>query len=105
MKGIELSRAFFEQYGRKMIENEFSEYADRIAAGLVGQGSERYGFDDEISRDHDNCAGFCLWISKEDDEKFGFELARAYRHLAGEYMGKHQRKHSVLPFKIRGYNL
>ncbi len=87
MKGIELSRAFFEQYGRKMIENEFSEYADRIAAGLVGQGSERYGFDDEISRDHDNCAGFCLWISKEDDEKFGFELARAYRHLAGEYMG------------------
>ena len=39
MKGIEISRAFYEEYGKPMIEKEFSEYADRIAVGLVGHGS------------------------------------------------------------------
>ena len=60
MKGIELSRRFFEEYGRKMIEDEFGEQKERICAGLVGHGSECFGFDDELSRDHDFTPGFCL---------------------------------------------
>ena len=60
MKGIELARAFYEEYGKPMIERDFAEYSDRIAVGLVGRGSECYGFDDEISTDHDFEAGFCL---------------------------------------------
>ena len=64
IKGLELSRAFFDAYGRTLIETEFAPFADRIAAGLVGPGSERYGFDDGVSEDHDFCAGFCLWISE-----------------------------------------
>lgn len=87
LKGLELSRRFFEAYGRALIEKDFAPFADRIAAGLVGPGSERYGFDDGISEDHDFCAGFCLWLSREDEEKFGFSLAKAYRHLPQEFLG------------------
>ena len=47
MKGMELAKAYFEQYGRKLIEHEFSAYREQIAAGLAGEGSECLGFDDE----------------------------------------------------------
>ncbi len=87
MKGLELSRKYFEQYGLDMLQSKFPEYKDRIAAGLVGQGSERYGFDDEISRDHDFCAGFCLWLEDDDCDKIGFELMKEYNKLADSFLG------------------
>ena len=87
MKGQEISEKFFYEYGLPMIEKEFSEYKDRIAAGLVGHGSECFGFDDEISTDHDFEPGFSLWITAEDERKFGFKLFRAYSRLPKEYMG------------------
>lgn len=87
MKGLEISEKFFYEYGLPMIEKEFSEYKDRIAAGLVGHGSECFGFDDEISTDHDFEPGFSLWITAEDERKFGFKLFRAYSRLPKEYLG------------------
>ena len=87
MKGIELSRKFYEEIGKKMIKEQFSEYEDRIAVGLVGHGSECFGFDDEISQDHDFEPGFCLWITDEDEKKFGFRLFRAYSKLPSEFEG------------------
>ena len=87
MKGLELAEAYYNEYGRKIIEEEFSEYADRIAVGLVGEGSECLGYDDEISVDHDFEPGFCLWITAEDERSFGFKLERAYAKLPKEFMG------------------
>ena len=87
MQGIELSRAFYEEYGKPMLEREFSEYVDRIAVGLVGHGSECLGFDDEISRDHDFEPGFCMWLTENDEEKIGFKLFRSYSKLPSEYNG------------------
>lgn len=87
MNGIELSRLFFEEYGRDMIENEFAPYREKIAVGLIGQGSERYGFDDEYSRDHDFCAGFCIFVDDKTEKEIGFELMSAYRKLPSEFMG------------------
>ncbi len=87
MKGLEISRAFYEQYGKPMLEAQFSDVIDRIAVGLVGQGSECLGFDDEISRDHDFDAGFCLFITEEDERRIGFRLERAYSRLPKEFMG------------------
>ncbi len=87
MQGIEISRAFFEEHGRPMLENEFGEYLDRIAVGMVGHGSECFGFDDEISRDHDFAPAFCLWLTDEDERLFGFKLFRAYSKLPKEFMG------------------
>ena len=87
MKGIELSRAFYEQHGKKMIDEQFAEFKDRIAVGLVGHGSECFGFDDEISQDHDFEPGFCLWLTDEDERQFGFKLFRAYSKLPDEFEG------------------
>jgi hypothetical protein len=87
MKGIDLAREFYEEYGKPMIENDFAEYVDRIAVGIVGHGSECFGFDDDISKDHDFEPGFCIWLTEEDEKDFGFKLFRAYRKLPKEYKG------------------
>lgn len=86
MQGIELSRRYYEEYGIPMIREQFPEYEGRIAVGLAGPGSDCFGFDDEISRDHDFGAGFCLWLTDEDNELFGFRLARAYGRLPRLFM-------------------
>lgn len=89
MKGLEISRRFFEEYGKPMLENEFSEILPFLCAGLVGEGSECFGFDDDISKDHDFEAGFCLFLPGEDkvDRRTAFLLERAYSKLPKEYMG------------------
>lgn len=102
MQGIELSKAFFEKFGRPMLEKEFSEYIDRMAIGLVGHGSECFGFDDEISTDHDFEPGFCIWLTDEDEQKFGFKLFRAYSKLPKEFMGIKCLDKSALGSKEKG---
>ncbi len=102
MQGLEISRAFYEEYGRPMLESEFPEYVDRIAVGLVGHGSECFGFDDEISRDHDFESGFCLWLTEEDEKKIGFKLFRAYSKLPCEFMGLKLKEKSTLGANSKG---
>jgi hypothetical protein len=74
MQGLELAERYFEEHGRPLLAGRFESYQDRIAAGLVGEGSECYGFDDELSRDHDWGPGFCLWLTAADYREFGAEL-------------------------------
>lgn len=89
MKGLELSKAYYEEYGRPMLEGQFPELMKFIAVGLVGSGSERYGFDDDISRDHDFEPGFCIFLPGEEtvDRRSAFLLERAYAKLPKEFMG------------------
>jgi len=89
MKGLEISKAFFEEYGKPMLENEFSSLLPYLSAGLFGSGSECFGFDDEISRDHDFEPGFCIFLPDENtvDRKQAFALERAYAKLPKEFMG------------------
>lgn len=37
LTGIELAKSFYEEYGKDMIHNNFSEYEDKIAVGFVGK--------------------------------------------------------------------
>ena len=81
MKGLEEAKALYEARGAEMIHTQFPELEGRIAVGLAGHGSECFGFDDELSRDHDFEPGFCLWLTDEDDLAFGTRLSHAYREL------------------------
>lgn len=86
--GMQLSKEYWQTYGKQLLElPKFRDYKNRIAAGLVGHGSECYGFDDEISRDHDFGPGFCLWLTDEDYAKIGEDLQAAYNDLPQEYAG------------------
>jgi len=95
MQGLELARKYYETYGIDMIRDNFPDMEDRIAVGIVGNGSECYGYDDEISRDHDYLAGFAMWLTREDEEKIGFPLMRKYHKLPDEFEGITLKKESL----------
>lgn len=85
--GLKLARAYWNEYGKPLIAECYPEYQGRIAAGLVGHGSECYGFDDELSHDHDFGPGFCLWLTDEDYAAIGERLQADYESLPDTFMG------------------
>ena len=89
MNGLELSRAFYEAYGAPMLREQFPALLPLVAVGLVGSGSECFGFDDEVSQDHDFEPGFCIFLPGEDvvDRRSAFQLERAYAKLPKEFEG------------------
>ncbi len=89
MKGLEICKAYYETYGLPMLREQFPELLPYLAAGLFGSGSECFGYDDEVSRDHDFAPGFCLLLPDESvvDRRTAFLLERAYAKLPREFMG------------------
>ncbi len=89
MKGLELAREYYKTYGEPMLAEQFPELLPKLAVGLTGSGSECFGFDDEVSRDHDFEPGFCIFLPGEDavDRRTAFLLERAYAKLPKEFMG------------------
>ena len=89
MNGLELARGYYQEYGRPMLEEQFPEVLPHLAAGLIGSGSECFGWDDAVSQDHDWEPGFCIFLPGEDivDRRTAFLLERAYAKLPKEYMG------------------
>ena len=65
-KGLELSRQYFLETAMPRLRLDFPELFPRLAAGLVGNGSECFGYDDETSRDHDWGTDFYLWVQEAD---------------------------------------
>lgn len=88
-RGLEISEAYFNEFGRPMLQEQFPQLVPLVAAGLLGSGSECFGFDDEVSRDHDFDPGFMLLLPGEDvvDRKQEFALERAYAALPKEFCG------------------
>ena len=84
MRGLDEARRFYEQKGREMIHAQFPDYEGRVSVGLAGRGSQCFGYDDALSRDHDFEQGFCLWLTDEDDLAIGVALAQAYRALGAK---------------------
>ena len=87
MNGLELSRAYYEQYGAPMLHAQFPEWEGRLAVGLCGSGSECCGWDDEVSQDHDFAPGFCIFLPDDADSKTEFQLERAYARLPKDFLG------------------
>lgn len=85
VSGLKLARAFWTQMGKPMIAAKYPQYAGCIAAGLVGHGSECYGFDDAYSQDHDFGPRFCLWLTDEDYAAIGEQLEADYEALPRKF--------------------
>lgn len=87
ISGLELSRQYYETYGKPMLEKEFPDDCERMAVGLVGYGSECLGYDDEWSEDHDFGPGFCIWLTKKDYDEIGGKVQEAYHKLPDGFLG------------------
>lgn len=103
MKGLELSKKYYEKYGKEMLEGKFYDKLTFLAVGLAGSGSECFGFDDEKSHDHDFEPGFCIFIPEEViDEKTAFQLQREYDKLPSEFLGFEKSKMKPVGGNRRG---
>lgn len=87
MKGLELSHLYYTDMIQPLLRERFPEYVNRIAVGLVGEGSECYGYDDDISRDHDWGAKVCLWLNPSDYHLIGSRLQRELEGLQHRFHG------------------
>ncbi len=81
MKGLELSRAHWEAVVAPAVAARLPALLPRVAAGLAGEGSECFGFDDDVSRDHDFDPSPCLWLSASDFASYGDSLAALLESL------------------------
>jgi hypothetical protein len=77
IKGLELSRLFFEEAVRPALAAEFPSL--RYAAALLGTGSEVLGFDTEMSADHGWGPRVDLFL-KEEDFDARDSIREALRH-------------------------
>ncbi len=87
MKGLELARQYYQNTIYPAFVNAFPEEIGNMAFGLCGPGSECYGYDDEISRDHDWGPRICVWIPEELFQRRGDEMDRLYREQPGSCCG------------------
>ena len=87
MDGLTLAERYFQRHGLPMLMEKFPSHEGRIAAGLIGDGSDCLGFDDEHSRDHDWGPGFCLWLLPDDFQSIGDDLAVEYKRLPLNFEG------------------
>ncbi|MBR5597277.1 MAG: DUF4125 family protein [Lachnospiraceae bacterium] len=85
--GKQMCEDYFYEYGEPMLLEKFPEYIDKIAIGKVGEGSDCWGFDDEVSRDHDFGPGFCMWVTRETYGKIGEKLQKEYEKLPSTFRG------------------
>ena len=87
MTGLELSHEYYVNCCRPVLERELGADARLIAAGLVGEGSDCFGYDDETSRDHDWGPRVCLWLPDGELERLRGPAQIAFSHFPTEYRG------------------
>lgn len=74
MNALLINEAYFQLLVLPRLQEALQSKVERVAVGLVGEGSECYGFDDELSADHDYGLALRVWLTPEDFKDFGGEL-------------------------------
>lgn len=85
--GLKLSRLFYQEAVRPVMEHDFPGLC--YSAALIGSGSEVFGFDTEMSTDHDWGPRLLLFLEKEDLNTYGIRITA----VLGE----------KLPFQFHGW--
>ena len=86
IKGLELSRQFYLQAVRPLLEARFPGLP--YAAGLIGSGSEVLGFDTEMSSDHHWGPRVMLFLQNETGPDVRLEIEQILAdHLPVSFMG------------------
>lgn len=86
MKGLDLAREFYAACRPRLYEL-IPDLMEQACAGLAGEGSECFGLDDELSRDHDFGAAFCLWLPDDVLAKERERIDAAFASLPAEFAG------------------
>ena len=63
---LQLSRDYFFDVAEPRLKSDFPDVYRRLAVGLAGNGSECFGYDDVLSRDHDWGVDFFIWTLDDD---------------------------------------
>lgn len=84
---VPLSEEFYFEVGRPILEKQFPFCMDRIAAGVVGEGSDCFGFDDKISMDHDYGPGFEIWLPSDLYQEVGAQMNHVYQSIPKDFKG------------------
>ncbi|MCL2124983.1 MAG: DUF4037 domain-containing protein [Oscillospiraceae bacterium] len=93
MNGLQLSREYYANTAEPSLKREFPDIYPRLAAGLAGNGSECFGYDDEISRDHDWGIDFYIWSLEQDKDRIP-SLTDWKRDLFDKHPPQHARERS-----------
>lgn len=80
MKLLAIVRAYWNEVAEPELRAAFPALFFRLAAGLVGDGSECFRYDDLYSRDHDWGVDFFLWVDERDRDSIP-DLVRWRREL------------------------
>lgn len=84
MNGLDISYNFFLEYGQEFFEKNFSPFTKYLAFGLAGEGSECFGYDDELSEDHDFGPEFDIWIPEAVFDSLDKSLLDSYNRFVTE---------------------
>lgn len=87
MKAIELSKKYFYDIAYPIFKQEYPQIEDIWAVGLVGEGSECFGLDDEFSKDHDYGPSFCIWIKEERMKIHKEKIEEVLKKIPKTYRG------------------
>lgn len=87
MNGMKLSKLYYEECGKPILQEKFGAYFPKLTIGLVGEGSDCFGYDDEASMDHDWGPDFCIFVPDELYEEIGPSLTKVYEELPKEFRG------------------
>ncbi len=102
IKGLELSKRYFYDLVLPEFEKNLNNVLPLCAFGLVGEGSECYGYDDKISQDHDFGPSVCIWLRKDDYLKHKDKINEVLKKLPKTYLGFQELKESEWGSDRRG---
>ena len=87
MNGLMLSRRYYSEVFLPECRKRLPPAEGHFAAGLVGEGSECFGYDDDWSRDHSFGLRLCIWLTEEDYARFGADMEALWHSLPQPFWG------------------